>query len=74
MLIINRIEIDKIENINLLNSIKLIIIINLNEVLFGERFIKIILKLFNLAKIIVINHNINVKFKMNEILCEVEYI
>lgn len=45
ILIINRIEIDIIRKIILLNSIKLIIKINSIDVLLGEKFIKIILML-----------------------------
>lgn len=63
-----------IEKIILLNSIKLIIKIKFIDVLFGDKFIKIILKLFIIEKIIIINHNIIVKFKVNEIWCEIEYI
>lgn len=62
-----------IENNILLNSIKLIIIIKFIDVLFGDKFIKIIFKLLLIANIILIIQKIKVIFNVNEILWEFEY-
>ena len=74
MLIINRMEIDKIENIILLNSIILMIIINDKDVLLGDKFMNKIFKLLFMENIIINIHNIRDKFNVNVIWWEFEYI
>lgn len=71
-MIINRIDKDIIIKIILFNSIRLIIKIIFNKVIFGEKFINIIFKLFIMQNIFIINHKFNVIFKVNMILFDIE--
>lgn len=74
MLIIIRIERDRIENMSLLISIKLIILIMFSLVLLGVIFMNRILKSLIIEIIIIITHINRVRFKMKVIFGVLENI
>jgi hypothetical protein len=72
ILIINRIDKDIIVNSILFSSIVLIIRIIFKDVFLGDKFINKIFSLLLIEKLIIIIHKINVRFRVNVILWELE--
>lgn len=74
MLIIRRIDMDMVRKINLFNSMMLIAKIIDRLVLLGDIFMNSRFRLFRAEIKIAVVHMINVKFRVNEIFTEFEYM